>query len=429
MRLLIKLVITCAVLGIAIWLGIGPTKQYLFERNRPKWETAPVLRGDAKRVINSTGKLQPVLEVSVGAFVSGQILELTADFNDEVKQGDILAKVDPRNYQATVDRDQALLTTQKADVRRTQAQLEQARTKLARGESLRKKNETYLSQEELDALMFECKALEAQLEIAHSSVIQAEANLNNSKTNLAFTEIRSPVDGFILDRKIGPGQMLASQFQTPELFKLAPDLREKMHVYASVDEADIGLIRHAFELQLPVTFSIDAYPNELFHGVIEQVRYSANEVQNVITYPVLVAASNPELKLLPKMTANVSFEVDSRSNVLKVPNAALRFYPEQIEYVRPEDRKLLDGSQWAVQSNRSNAAAQPSQDTKLSAAEQTESLKDSNRRHVWIVENGLLRAVEVMISFAESRFTIIESGELTDEMQLVVGIEKPKLGA
>ena len=187
-------------------------------------------------------------------------------------------------------------------------------------------------------------------------------------------------------------------------------------------------LRRAYELQLPVTFTIDAYPNELFHGVIEQVRYSANEVQNVITYPVLVAASNPDLKLLPKMTANVSFEVDSRKDVLKVPNAALRFYPEQIDYVRPEDRKLLDGSQWASQSNRSQPT-EAKQDTKLSAAEQTESQKNSNRRHVWVIENGLLRAIEVVISFAESRFTIIESGELTEDMQLVVGIEKKKPGA
>lgn len=424
MRLFVKLLTFFVLIGVGVWAGNKPMRAYLFDRNRPQWETAAVVREDAKRIINSTGKIQPVLEITVGSFVSGPLTELRVDFNDFVKQGDLLAKVDPQLYKAAVDRDEANLATRKAEVERVTAQLQQAKNNYSRGKRLREKNEKYLSDREMDALQFEYQALEASLKITQASVIQAEANLENSKTNLRYTNILAPVDGVILDRKIGPGQTLASQFQAPELFILAPDLREKMHVFASVDEADIGLIRQAYEKQLPVTFTVDAHPNEVFQGVIEQVRYSATELQNVITYPVVVAASNPDLKLLPKMTANISFEVDSRSQVLKIPNAALRYYPENLQYVREPDRKLLDGSLWAGENRLSASDDQTQESTLLSANEKVESAKSSNKRHVWIVKDGLLQAIEVTIGFAESRFTVVESGELHEGMQLVIGQKK-----
>jgi HlyD family secretion protein len=178
--------------------------------------------------------------------------------------------------------------------------------------------------------------------VAEASVAQASASLDNSLLNLEYTEIVSPVDGVVIDRKIDPGQTLAAQFQTPELFIIAPDLRKKMHVHASVDEADIGLIKRAQATKLPVSFTVDAYPDELFTGEIEEIRLSSTTTQNVVTYPVIVAAPNPELKLLPGMTASLSFEVDRRPKVTKVPNAALRYFPET-RHVREEDRPLLEG--------------------------------------------------------------------------------------
>lgn len=424
MRFFVKLLLVVVPSGLGLWAAIKPMQAYMYERNRPQWETVAVVREDAKRTINSTGKIQPVLEVSVGSFVSGPLIELNVDYNDSVKKDDVLAKVDPQLYQAAVDRDEATLATREAEVERVKAQLHQASNNLERGRRLREKNEKYLSDREMDALRFECEALEASLKVSEASVIQAKANLKNSRTNLEYTLIRAPVAGVILERKIGPGQTLASQFQTPELFKLVPDLREKMHVFASVDEADIGLIRQAFEKQLPVSFTVDAHPNEVFHGVIEQIRYSATELQNVITYPVVVAASNPELKLLPKMTANISFEVDSRSQVLKVPNSALRYFPENISYVCEQDRKLLDGSQWVGERRQDSGDQQQQEMTAQTADEKVESARTSNRRHVWIVKDGLLQAIEVRVGFAETRYTVIESGELTEGMQLVVGQRK-----
>ncbi|MDP1560683.1 MAG: efflux RND transporter periplasmic adaptor subunit [Pirellulaceae bacterium] len=431
MSFLIKLtVFVLVVVGLG-WAAYEPATSYLRERNKPKWEFAKVIRGDATRIINSTGKIEPVLKVAIGAFVSGPIVELHVDFNDEVTEGELLAKVDPLLYQAAVDRDEASFLAREADVERVKAQLKLAENNLKRGVDLQEKDKRYLSIREMDGLRADYKVQEANLKVAEASVKQATAQLNNSKTNLNYCDIRSPVNGVILARKIDPGQTLASQFQTPELFIVAPDLRKKLHVFATVDESDIGLIRKAFEEKLPVTFTVSAYPDEVFKGVIEQVRYEATELQNVITYPVVVATENPDLKLLPSMTAQLSFEVASVKDVLRIPNAALRYYPENIDWVREEDRKLLDGSQWNRDANNeaSTTVAADADETVTGEADpetgaNTPKPKDSNRRHVWIIKDDRLQAIEVKIGFSDSRFTIVDSGEVTEDMELVTGVKK-----
>jgi HlyD family secretion protein len=433
MSFLIKLAVFVLVIVGLGWVGYQPAAKYFRERNKPKWETAKVIRGDAKRIINSTGKIEPVLKVAIGAFVSGPIVELHVDFNDEIKEGELLAKVDPLLYQAAVDRDEASLNARKADVERVIAQLELATYNLDRGENLLATNEKYLSKREIDGLRADCKVQKANLLVAEASVKQATAQLNNSLTNLNYCDIRSPVNGVILARKIDPGQTLASQFQTPELFIVAPDLRKKLHVFATVDESDIGLIRKAYEDKMPVTFTVSAYPDEVFQGVIEQVRYEATELQNVITYPVVVATENPDLKLLPSMTAQLSFEVANVQDVLQIPNAALRYYPENIEWVREEDRKLLDGSQWSrngdeqvdsIEDAEESVADDAGPGADGSANVDKKKAKESNRRHVWVLKDEQLQAIEVKIGFSDSRFTIVESGEVSADMELVTGVKK-----
>ncbi len=414
MKFLFKLLIFLTVVGGAGALGYKPAAEYLRKRNKPQWETAKVVSGNAIKTITTSGKIEPVLSVAIGSFVSGPIVELKVDFNDEVKEGELLAKVDPRLFAANVARDEATLSSREAEVDRVTAQLQQARNNLMRGEKLRERNEDFLSDREMDALRFDCEGLEAQLKLAKASVLQARASLENSAANLNYCEIRSPVDGIVIDRKIDPGATLASQFQTPELFVIAPDLREKVHVFASVDEQDIGLLQKAKDEERPVTFTVSAYEGELFEGTIEQIRISATELQNVVTYPVVVAASNPELKLLPGMTATISFEVDKRTDVLKVPNAALRFFPEEIAHVREEDRELLDGSRWS-------SAEETESDGDLSAEEKTAAQKDKNRRHVWVQDGDFLKAVEIVTGISESRFTVIDEGDLTEDMELVTG--------
>ena len=195
--------------------------------------------------------------------------------------------------------------------------------------NLRKTNKDYVSDQEMDQLQFNRMALEAQVEVAKANIDVAEAGLENAKTNLDFTKIISPVDGIVIDRKVDPGQTVASSFQTPEMFIIAPDMDKHMYVYASVDEADIGQIRAAQEKDRRVTFTVDAYPEDVFTGKIFQVRKNATTTQNVVTYPVVIEAPNPGMKLMPGMTANISFQIDVRENVTRVPTAALRFVPPE----------------------------------------------------------------------------------------------------
>ena len=185
-------------------------------------------------------------------------------------------------------------------------------------------NKDYLSDTEMDTYYFARITAEAQVKLSEASVLQAEAQVKNSRDNLGYTRIRSPEDGVVIERKIDPGQTVAASFQTPELFTIGVEMEKHMYVYASVDEADVGLIRDAKDQSRPVSFTVDAYPGDLFEGKIYQIRLNSTTTQNVVTYPVVIEAPNPGLKLMPGMTADLTFQVESKENVLRVPAAALR---------------------------------------------------------------------------------------------------------
>ena len=406
-----KLLILLIVLGAGGAAAYKPATDFWKKRNRPTWREAETKRGTITAVVNSTGTVKPVLSVQVGSVVSGPIVDLFVDFNQEVEKDELLATIDPRLYEASVARDTAALATRQAEVLRAVAQLNQAENDEGRALSLLEEDEDFVSDEELDRLKYSRLAFEAAVTIAKASVAQAQANLDNSQANLGYTKIRSPVKGTIIDRKIDPGQTLAAQFQTPELFVVAPDMREKMHIYASVDEADIGLIRDAQEAGRPVHFTVDAY-DDLFEGTIEEIRFSSTETQNVVTYPVIVAAPNPDLKLLPGMTANISFRVAEKKDIVKIPNSALRFYPET-KHVREEDRKLLEGEDWEKESEE--------QDAVLSAEQKAEARKKRSRRHVWVLEGEQLKAIEVEIGLSDSKFSELVSGDLAEGEKLIAG--------
>jgi HlyD family secretion protein len=269
--------------------------------------------------------------------------------------------------------------------------------------------------------MFTRVSLEAQLKVSQTGVTQAKATLELSKLNLGYTEILSPVDGIVINRKIDPGQTLAASFQTPELFIIAPDMRQEMHVHASVDEADIGKIHMAQEKKYPVTFVVDAY-DELFTGHVQEIRLSSTTLQNVVTYPVIVGAPNPELKLLPGMTATISFQVDERNDVRKLPNTALRFYPEA-RYVRAEDQLILEGMASNQPTNDESFSEDSSSTIAQSAADQAEVRKKRGYRHVWVAEGQKLRAIPVTTGLSDGKFTEIIEGELPEGLDLVTGIQ------
>ncbi|MFO0922930.1 MAG: efflux RND transporter periplasmic adaptor subunit [Pirellulales bacterium] len=410
---------------IVVFLGGGGTAAYIYgnralkERNRVKWRTQPVTRGDITLTVNATGKVEPTQKVTVGAFVGGPVAELSVDFNSKVTKSQVLAKIDPRIYEASVQRDSAILKTREAEVERANALLQQAINDEKRSLELNATNPTFVSQTELDQLRFNRMAREADVVVTRANVEQAKAQLDNSRANLAYTEIKSPVDGIIVNRKIDTGQTLTAGFQTPELFVVAPEMEQKMHIYASVDEADIGYIRKAQIDQRPVHFTVDAYSDELFeNGKIVQVRLSSSEQQNVITYPVIVETPNPEIKLLPGMTANLSFQIESREKVIKVPNAALRFYPER-KRVHPDDYPILDGTK-DMEEQASNLT-----NRSQTAEEKTDANRKRSRRHVWVDDGKFLRARAVVLGISDNRYTELLEGDLKEDEELVIG-EKPK---
>ncbi len=452
MRTLIKVVIILTVLGALGYFGTVAGLAWLAERNKPRFRVASVERGDLRITVNAAGQLEPTLSVKIGSFVSGPILELLADHNDEVKADQLLARIDPRIYIASVQRDEAALGARLGDVARVQAELQRARNDEKRSAALKAENEDFISQAELDQFRFARMSLEAQLIIADASVKQAQANLDNSNANLGYTEIKSPVDGTVIERKIEQGQTLASQFQAPELFVIAPRMREEMLIRALIDEADIGLIRDAKDSEQPVYFSVDAYPEKVFTGAkVQQIRLSFTTTQNVVTYPVIVSTANPDLKLLPGMTANLTFQISLLKDILKVPNAALRYFPEKT-LVRDEDQKLLE----------LNLAPEPSEDSATSS--ETPPVDDkamatiaSSKRIVWIQETladrssaadgntsdtsstqssasvidpskaltGKLRAVKIEIGDSDYQFTHVVTGDLKLGDEVIVGVKPP----
>lgn len=420
LKFIIKTAIVLVVLAAIGYFAYPPIAKSIADRNKPRWRLAKTEKGSITSIVNATGTIKPVKSVQVGSFVSGPIQDLFVEFNQEVKQDELLARIDPRLFAANVARDKAVLATQLAEVTRVEAMLQQAINDEQRAAKLEARNEDFISQTEMDQLKFNRLSLDAQLLIAKASVEQAEASLTNSQANLDYTEIRSPENGMIIDRKVEPGQTLAAQFQTPELFVVGVGMREKMLIFADVDESEIGLIRKAAEDKRPVSFTVDAYPDDLFNGLIEEVRFSSTTTQNVVTYPVVVGAPNSDLKLLPGMTANLSFEVAQAEGVTKIPKAALRFYPPDPKYVHADDRDLLEGND--------KAKAAPTEEEQemigeAPAGDRVASNVKSKRRHVWVVDGEFLRAIEVEVGISDHQFSQLISGELGEGRELVTGLK------
>ena len=409
------------VVGILIGIGFAaypPIAKRIADRNKPRWRTAKVEVGSVTQVVNATGTIKPTKSVQVGSFVSGPIEDLFVEFNQDVKENEILATIDDRLFAANVARDRATLKAREADLERITALLQQAKNEEARAVALRKQNIDFIADTEMDQVKFNRMSLIAQLASANASIDQAKASLTNSEANLDYCEIKSPEDGMIIDRKVEPGQTLAAQFTTPELFVVGVGMREKMHIFADVDESEIGLIREAADAKQPVSFTVTAYPDNLFEGLIEEVRFSSAETQNVVTYPVVVGCPNPELKLLPGMTADLSFQIKKQDDVIKIPKSALRFYPPDKKYVHPDDHKIIDGSEFTTN--------EPSEEDEAvsndaPATERIKAKKKAKKRHAWKIEGELLRAIEVKVGISDNQFFELLEGDLEEGTELVTG--------
>jgi HlyD family secretion protein len=411
MKRLILLIVVLLLVAGCVFGGIK-LRAYWQKRTEPKFKTAKVTRGDIVFEVLATGTVDPILKVEIGSFVSGPIVDLLVDFNQQVEEGELLAKIDPRRYKAAAMRDKAALQTARCRVLQINTELQRAKNDEQRAQRLREINEDYVSDTEMDQFMFARQGLEAQLLVAEQSVKQSEAQLSDSELNLGYTDILAPTSGTIIDRLIDPGQTLAAQFQTPQLFVLAPDMKERMWVLASVVEADIGYVIRAQEEERPVYFTVDAYEDELFEGVIVQVRKNPAAEQNVVTYPVVVETPNPDLKLLPGMTANLSFEVERRENVLRIPAAAIRFLPD-VKYVNEADKKLIEGEEEADEEDN----------VSTSARDRVEVSRRRRRRHVWVKDGEILRSIPIEFGiFAGGHYELV-SGELEEGQELITDVE------
>ncbi len=309
----------------------------------PLYETAEITRGDLEVTVVATGTLKPTNEVAVGAEISGLIDEVLVDFNDPVTVDQILARIDPEQLEATVTQREATLSQAQAGVVQAEATASEVRARRERVSQLRRSNNA--SQQDLDVVDAELKRAEAAIEGARAEVQVAQALLDLERSRLSRAEIRSPIDGIVLERLVEPGQTVAASFQTPELFRLAEDLRQ-MELVVDIDEADIG----AVAMGQPASFNVDAYPGQTFDARITQIRNAPREAQGVVTYEGVLLVQNDDLALKPGMTATANIIVDQVSDTLLIPNGALRFVPRGQEAVRItlDDQGRRQGVVWVV---------------------------------------------------------------------------------
>ena len=393
------------VVVIIALLSIG----FLYLRNEKgegKYITAEVVRGYVSEVVTATGTLNAVVTVQVGSQVTGRIKTLNADFNSQVKKGQVVAEIDPDTFQARVDREKASLTAAKASVSTARANLEKAkvdledakrslkRTKELFSRGIISENDRDVAQARYDSALAEVKAQEASNENALAQVEQAKASLKSAESDLSYTKIISPVDGIVISRNVDVGQTVSASLQAPTLFVIAENLT-KMQVNASVVEADIGKVK----VGQNTTFTVDAYIDTKFTGEVTQVRNAPITVQNVVTYDVIIGVENSDLKLKPGMTANVSILTAYKDNILTIPNTAFRFHPE------------LDENKGASSTVKSYK----------------ESTKNEKRNdggtYVWTIsKNGKPTAVPVKIGITDGNSTEIIDGNLKEGDQLIIGV-------
>lgn len=364
-----------------------------------RYQTEAVTRGEIVQSVSATGTVNPVTTVLVGTQVSGKIKALYADFNSVVKKGQLIAQIDPALFQAAVDQAQASLANAKANLVKNQATLVDAQRTRDRYKDLLARH--LVSQSDLDTAETNYETAKATVDASGTQISQAQAALSQTETNLVYTRIVSPVDGTVISRNVDIGQTVAASFQTPTLFTIAVDLT-KMQIDTSVDEADIGAVAMGQDAE----FSVDAFPEDTFRGSVFQVRNAATTIQNVVTYDVVVQVGNPDLKLRPGMTANVNIITSRAKDVLRLPNAALRFNPPLPggTAVRRPEAAGAEGAGGAPRGPRGPA--------------------------VWILDKGQPRRVPVKVGISDGNDTQLLEGDLKEgDLVITEALTKAKTSA
>lgn len=389
MKKLFRSPLALIALSVAI-ISAGIAVYWQFYMVAPlQYRSQALEKGDINQTVSANGTINPVTLVSVGTQVSGTVKKLYVDFNSKVEKGQILLELDD-----------ALLAAQQkqslANVQNANASLELATANEARMRSLFAQD--YVSRQELDSAVQAKKSASAQLQLA-------QATVEKDRANLAYSVIRSPVSGVVVDRSVDVGQTVAASLQTPTLFKIAQDL-SRMQIDANFAEADIGNIR----VGQAVRFTVDAFPNRNFKGVVKLIRLNPTTQQNVVTYDVVINVDNPEQILLPGMTAYVNIAVAERKDVLLVPNAALRFKPANADVQKPAANQSNDVQKSG--GSRPGGAA---------GADTVKTKRDGFSGKVYVLEKDALKPVSVSLGITDNRNTEIAGGELKAGDQVVVG--------
>jgi HlyD family secretion protein len=290
------------------------------EEPAPTYTTTAAAKGDVIQSVTASGTLSPVVQVEVGSQISGRVSALLADYNDEVKKGQVIARIDPQVIESEVSQAQARLRSARADLVRLQAMAANSKAQYDRLAGLVASGA--IARADVEAALADSRAADAQVLAARAKVTEAEGAVVQTRANLAYTTITAPIDGIVISRSVDVGQTVAASLSAPVLFVIAGDLRQ-MEVHTTVAESDVGQLTQG----MPVRFTVDAFPDKTFTGKVKQVRFEAQTVSNVVTYDAVVGVENAELELRPGMTANATFVIAERKDVLTVPSKALRFRP------------------------------------------------------------------------------------------------------
>ncbi|MBI3042580.1 MAG: efflux RND transporter periplasmic adaptor subunit [Betaproteobacteria bacterium] len=387
-----------AVAGAVIAVGVIAAIYYSGGGNGVRYQTAKVERGNLTVIVTATGTLQPTNQVDVGSELSGIVKTVEADFNDTVKVGQVLARLDTTKLKAQVVQSEAALGSARARVVEAEANEDEIKRKLQRAKELSERN--FVSEEALVAAESAHKRALASLASVRSQMEQARATLEVDRTNLAKAEIRSPINGTVLARKVEPGQTVAASFQAPVLFTLAEDLT-KMELHVDVDEADVGRVKPGQK----ATFTVDAHAGREFPSTVSEVRNAARTVSGVVTYETVLSVDNTRLLLRPGMTGTANVVVSALEDVLLVPNAALRFTPPAtaVRDQRPLWSRILPGP-----------PRRPPQQVKKSGERQ---------QRVWTVQNGQPVPIPVGVGATDGRVTQIVSGEVEAGLDVVTDVQ------
>jgi len=376
----------------------------------PELTTAAVTRGDVVQSVKATGTLEAVTTVQVGSQVSGTIASLEADFNSQVKKGQVVARLEPSLLQAQVDQARANLVKLQSDAERARVALEDAKVQQRRAETL--SAQQLLPASELESARVATAQADAAFKSAQAQISQSRAALGQAEVNLSHTTITAPIDGIVISRSVDIGQTVAASMQAPVLFTIAQDLRE-MQVNASVDEADIGKIATA----QTVTFQVDAYPGKTFTGKVRQVRLAPVVDQNVVSYVTVIDVPNPELQLKPGMTANVAITIARADDALKVPNAALRYRPD----AQTLEAHGLPAAPTAERPRAERAGSGRAQ-TAGASGEPTQAERRQTHRRVWVLNGETLTSVRVETGVDDGTSTAIVGGGLSEGARVVTGV-------